>query len=234
MKRITKGSEPESLSAWKSDNVTVPQNLRYGAIPTQVKSAIKHQMLREQGFLCAYTMIRLPDSGGCHIEHVEPQSQSRARGDYQKEIDYENMLSCFPPGRTYKNYPFGACRKGGTYVSSINFVWPTSLDIENKFKYRYDGSVIAENDDPTAASTIQILGLNHPQIRDMRRAAIEAAGISRFSDAPLSAVDARELSRAFLDLDSDGRLPEFCFAVSQVALQYAEQEEVSAASDNPI
>ena len=59
MKRVIKGKEPSALTAWKAENHDSPQNLDYGNLPGNILEKIKDQMLKEQGYLCGYTMRRL-------------------------------------------------------------------------------------------------------------------------------------------------------------------------------
>lgn len=217
MRRIIKEAEPIALAEYKVNNASVPQNLRYNCLTNIEKTAIKAQMLREQRYLCAYLMIRLSSIDECRIEHIEPQSQSQER-----ELDYSNMLVCFPQGRNSQFYPYGECHKAGIFITQENFVSPTDATVENRFEFAYDGSVRGR--DMIATSTIEILGLDHDQLKDIRRASIEAAGVSRFSDTPLSAEEAQQLAAAFQVPDGSGRLPEFCVAIAQVARRYAELE----------
>ncbi len=215
MRRIIKGQEPEELRRWKE--AEVPQNLTYDNMPKAAKSGVKCQMLAEQGYLCAYTMQRIPTPDGCHIEHVVPRNQ-----DPLLQISYSNLLACTPsdtPGHRPKggNYPFGAQEKGGTPIDENNFVSPLREDVERRFRYAADGSVKPLGNDGAAESTIKILRLDHPQLVDLRKAAIEEC----VWDADLSADKAEELSRTIMTVDAAGRIPEFCLAISQVAFWYA-------------
>jgi uncharacterized protein (TIGR02646 family) len=170
MRRITKGPEPAEVAAWKEQNATTPQNLTYTNMP---KTAARAQMLTEQGYLCAYTMLRIDAQNECHIEHIEPQNQSPNRS-----IDCSNMLACFPgnvppPGWT-PQFPYGAQSKGGSHVNDNNFVSPLHKDVELRFTYTASGAVKGTDaTDLAAASTIQMLNLNDSQLSDLRKAAIE-------------------------------------------------------------
>lgn len=218
MRRIVKGSEPEELRHWKEENAEVPQNLIYENMP---KVAIKLQMLSEQGHLCAYTMQSIPTEDDCHIEHVVPQNQPN-RPPYS-DIDYNNLLACFPGARPptgwNPKYPYGAQKKNGIHVNQNNFVSPLQEDVEHRFHYAADGSVEPAVGDNAADSSISILGLNHKQLVELRRAAIEERILDR--DIPLSPEDAEALAVQILTFDSRGRLAEFCLAISQVAAWYA-------------
>lgn len=218
MKRIIKGEEPEELRKWKEENAEIPQNLIYGNMP---KVGVKLQMLAEQGYLCAYTMRAVPTPDDCHIEHVIPQNQPNQPP--QLDIDYRNLLACFPGKRPPPNwnpkYPYGADRKGGVHIDEKNFVSPLRADVEDRFHYAYDGSIKAADDDNAADQTIRVLRLDHGQLADLRKAAIEERVLD--SDPPLSATDAEALSVEIMARNSTGRFPAFCLAISQVAAWYA-------------
>lgn len=215
MRRIVKGLEPEELGHWKAENAETPQNLTYGNMP---KTQVKLQMLGEQGYLCAYTMERIQTAEDCHIEHVIPQSQPNQPPGHQ--IDYNNLLACIPsntPGHRplIDRFPYGAPRKGGTHINENNFVSPLEEDVEHRFQYAADGKVASSDD--AAASTITMLSLNHTQLSDLRKAAIE----ERIWETSLSADEAEVLSHTIMTADSAGRIAEFCLAISQVAAWYA-------------
>lgn len=216
MRRIIKGPEPVALRKWKDENRGIPENLAYGALHGHETRAIRRQMLQEQGYLCAYTMQRIQDVDDCHIEHLIPQSQDDNGG-----LDYENMLACFPgvkpPPEWNPKFPYGAQKKGGTWITDTNFVSPLSVDVENRFRYAVGGSVGATGVDAAASSTIEILGLDHPDLCELRKAAIE----ERVLDASLTAEEALELATSIRSADSSGMFPEFCVAIAQICFWYA-------------
>jgi uncharacterized protein (TIGR02646 family) len=83
---IKKGKEPH---AWKQYRTT--PGARYQAIPELVES-----LLREQGYLCAYCMRRIPvaDPGTTEdhrVEHLLPRTTHP-----EHELDYQNMVVCCP------------------------------------------------------------------------------------------------------------------------------------------
>jgi uncharacterized protein (TIGR02646 family) len=224
MKRIVKGAEPEELSKWKEDNADVPQNLRYGSLHGNVTRAIRQQMLTEQGFICAYTMQRIQTADDCHLEHLVPQSQPPKSHD--RDLEYTNMLACFPgtqldPNRPPRDWspqlPYGARHKDQTNIDENNFVSPLSDDVETRFLYDAIGFVHSSVNDPAASNSIEILKLNHGILRDLRRAAID----ERVFETPLSATAAEKLAVSITTPDSAGIIPEFCVAISPVCIWYA-------------
>jgi uncharacterized protein (TIGR02646 family) len=220
MKKIVKGQEPEALRLWREKNASIPENLKYdrGNWPTR---AVKVQMLVEQGHLCAYTMQSIQTEDHCHIEHVIPQSQPGQPPHL--DIDYRNLLACSPgnkpPPSWNAKYPYGAQSKGATNINENNFVSPLREDVEHRFHYGPNGSVNGSTDDPAAESTIRILNLNHPQLVELRKAAINERVLD--ADPPLSSEELGTLSVGIMAANSSGRFPEFCLAISQVAEWYA-------------
>jgi uncharacterized protein (TIGR02646 family) len=220
MKRVLKGAEPAELRRWKEDNLNVPQNLTYGALGGAVNRAIRQRMILEQGYLCAYTMVRIDSIDDSHVEHIVPQSQQPI--SHERDIDYQNMLACYPgrapdPRRFNVRYPYGARCKNGAPVDEANFVSPLQENVESRFTYAANGTVGADGNDIPALNSIKLLRLNHGILNDLRRAAID----ERVFAEPLSAQDVAELADVAMMADSTGKLPEFCLAISQTAKWYA-------------
>jgi hypothetical protein len=76
-----------------------------------------------------------------------------------------------------------------------------------------DGSVESAANDIAAASTIALLRLNHDQLTELRKAVID----ERILDVDLSADEADAVSRSVMATDDEGRIAEFCLAISHVA-----------------
>jgi len=220
MKCVRKGKEPAALRAWKRANHQTPGNLVYGGVgfPTD---ALKVQFLKEQGHICAYTMKRLSTPSDGHIEHIQPRSLNP-----DLTLDHRNMVVCFPPNGGDVSPGYGAPIKANALVDNTTFVSPLSTRCEVAFSYGLDGNVkAADPNDRAASRTIDILRLDHPALMELREAAIKGFGIRRVSADPLSAAEARRLSREILKADRNGFLPEFCMAIQQVAVKYAQSEE---------
>lgn len=230
MRSITQLGEPVELANWKQAMQTSPQNLNYDNLPSGEKDAIKAHLLKEQGYLCAYTMMRLRDVVDCHIEHIQPQSAAP-----NLDLDYSNMAACFPKDGGNVSHGFGAPVKAGTSVTpNNNFVSPHSANCEQRFFYDTKGHVCAATGDAAAKQTIQTLRLDHDTLVDLRRRAIETYGLTlRHSSARRqrvlkSATDARRFATEVMQLGADGYLEPFCVALSQAALEYAVKEEARA------
>lgn len=222
MRFIAKGAEPRALIDWKLANKNTPENLNYGGggFP---RDAVKDVLLHEQGYLCAYTMKAIPSRDGCHIEHIIAQSVGTIG---REDIDYRNMLACFPPSNSAGECPYGAHCKDAYNVTTEPFLSPLNSSVRNLFRFLDDGLVEGRNE--AAIASIDVLKLNFPSLRNDRAAAIRGFLLRRNKKA-LSAAEARRLATRVVTPDANGRLPAFCEAVSQAALRYAEKEERKAA-----
>jgi hypothetical protein len=107
MRRIRKTNPPASLRNWIDANRQLP-NFNYDALPTGVKADLKEQLLAEQGFLCAYTGRGVADDDS-HIEHLKPQNKCESGED----VNYRNLVACFPVDGGDVSYGYGAPVKGG-------------------------------------------------------------------------------------------------------------------------
>jgi uncharacterized protein (TIGR02646 family) len=219
------------LIQWKADNKATPQNLVYngGGFPAE---AIRQSLLAEQGHLCAYTMRRLKTArecladgqdttASCHIEHILPQSRKMPGED----IDYQNMVACFPPSQSQAACAFGAQKKADFDPSDGGFVSPRSNDAESNFVFNADGSIHGTTADGT--TTIQILALDHASLTNDRAAAIKGWLSPR--GKPLGARQARRLMQELQKTDEQDCLQPYCEAVIQVLRKHATREERRAA-----
>jgi len=84
MRAIEKGQPPKELIEYKQQ----PGAEYDGPNFTPVKDAIREQLLKEQGYLCAYCMKRI-DVYNMKIEHWQSQSNYS-----DAQLDYNNMLAC--------------------------------------------------------------------------------------------------------------------------------------------
>lgn len=220
MRHISKTEAPNDLGEWINlTRARAPQNLTYDAIPGEIKDKIRTSLLREQRWLCAYTMIALRDESACHIEHLLAQSTHPA-----EQVKYTNMTACYPGSQVNsKGCGYGAHAKAGCNIDEVEFVSPLSPSCEARFEYRNDGTI--SGIDPAAISTVKLLKLDHPALRRMRAAAVKAAGFTNQADNVASIQEARAfLKKCKSELPSE-RLPEFCVALAQIGQRYIEKKE---------
>jgi hypothetical protein len=220
---IAKRGEPRALIDWKLANRDTPQNLKYGRAGFP-REAVIDALLLEQGYLCGYTMKSIASRDGCHIEHIIAQSEGTQGVE---DIDFGNMLACFPPSNSAIECPYGAKRKDDYDVLTKPFLSPLNASVQHAFHFRDDG--IIESGTEEAAASITVLNLNCAALKNDRAAAIRGFLLRRNRRKVLSAAEARRLAAEVLRPNADGRLTAFCEALSQAALRYAEKEERRAA-----
>lgn len=231
MRSITKGEQPEALIRWRADNAAVPQNLVYGegGFPGE---AVRRSLLAEQFHLCAYTMRQLKTAAqceaqdrdtqaSCHIEHLWPQCRKVAGED----IDYQNMVACYPPSQSKVACEFGAHAKADFDPSTGGFVSPLTANAEAHFSFDERGGIEGRTED--GRSTVQVLKLDHPSLVNDRAAVIK--GTLQPKGKKLTAQAARRLAEQVLKPDAHLALPAHCVAIAQTALAHADREERRAA-----
>jgi hypothetical protein len=231
MRTITKRGQPSALTQWKAANAASPQNLFYGGggFPGE---DVRQSLLTEQFHLCAYTLRQLKTAAACevdgqnttascHIEHLLPQCRKVAGED----IDYQNMVACYPPSQLKIACEYGAPAKADFDPSTGRFVSPLSPAAENHFSFDERGGITGVTAD--GASTVKVLKLDHKALVNDRAALIKGYLLPR--GKKVSAQAARRLAHEVLRADAQQRLPAYCVAIAQTALLYAQREDRRAA-----
>lgn len=248
MRSLNNKTEPRELLNWKLDNRLIPENLVYNRAGFPAE-AVRCALLAQQYYLCAYTLIRLkkPEKcdvnhqtrESCHIEHILPQTRGelikrQRTGEIVKEvinftpgedIDFHNMVACYPPSMSSTHCEFGAQYKGDyDPYDHPDFLSPLTPSIESHFTFSTNGHIESETE--KGQETIRALQLDHTELCCWRKEVINGAiypkGIHR---DPISAADARRLANNVLQPSPDGRLRDFCVAIHQVALKHADKLE---------
>ncbi|WJS96777.1 hypothetical protein NYQ10_10050 [Flavobacterium johnsoniae] len=223
MKRITKGDEPASFIQTKLENEKAGIQMRYDTgLGTAERKPIKKALLKEQGFICAYTLKRI-GLDSCHIEHLKPEELCRNHMEEGIEtvsdLDYSNMVACFPkvaPKGIPKHKYFGAIKKDDNWVNNgDDYILPLQTNCEDHFKYTKSGDVEGVTD--RGNNTIELLGLRHPILIEDRKNAID-----KFigKAAPIKKA---KTTQAISEIDkiSGGKYAEFC-----IPLKHALQEHL--------
>jgi uncharacterized protein (TIGR02646 family) len=238
MKYINKSSQPKELRQW-FDEVPVDDNgerinCDYGnGLPSVVKQLVKKNLLKEQGWLCCYTGIRINDKKS-HIEHLKPQSICKEEGNYE-DVNYNNLLAAYPKGEC----PFGARYKKHWYHTDL-FITPLNRQCETKFLFDMEGRISAadieekavedtnnknkKQEKSPAETTIENLKLDHPLLTEMRLEAINEVFFpdnKKLSEAKLRTI----VENGYSQPDKEGRYPHFCFVIEQVALEILRKTE---------
>ncbi len=168
MRTIRKGVEPPSLTKHRCAAHADYDNY-------QDKDTLREYLVREQRGLCCYCMGRLrADAESMKVEHWRDQSSHPA-----EQLDYRNLLGACLGG---EGQPFAQqhcdTRKGDRPLSR-NPADPAHY-VEHLIRYGTDGT-IASDDAAFDEELNQVLNLNHPFLRNNRKATLDGflAGASR-------------------------------------------------------
>ncbi len=167
MIHIEKGNEPQALTRYKKQ-----VGAYYDGCP---KEDIRHSLLQEQGFLCAYCMRRI-DETNMKIEHWESQSSIDAKNENdrssaeKKKLDYHNMLGVC--SGTWDGVAETTCdsHKGNAPLT-INPL--QKRDIE-RIAYEERTGKIYSNDERLNQDLDQTLNLNITLLKENRKQALQA------------------------------------------------------------
>lgn len=158
---IKKGKEPLSLTSYKKE----PHAYFDGCN----KNDIRQNLLKEQGYLCAYCMRRINENN-MKIEHWYPESMlTETEG-----LDYNNMLGCCSGHMEGHKGEDDTCdTHKGNQTITIN---PIKYSMINEIKYRtksgeiYSDNIQIEND---LNKTLN-LNSNKHLLKENRKAVIDA------------------------------------------------------------
>lgn len=221
MKRIIKSHAPTELTDWCDENKDI--NHTYNdLLGHDAHDALKDKLLKEQGLLCAYTGRAIKEEIS-HVEHIKPQTKCAEWED----VEYRNVVACFPADGGDKSYGYGAPIKGGKW-DAAKFISPLVDDCERRFRFAWSGHIYPFPDDHEAAKyTIEVLKLDNEELRKLRKARIDGFfGFGTKSKIrPLSIPEAK-MAHANIDLvNANGQFQEFCFVLKQLLPKYIAQGE---------
>lgn len=204
MRLIAKGREPSELVTYRQQ----PGAEYDGAGFNEVKQSVRDALIRDQMSLCCYCEARVDATADrMNIEHWEPQSLASAR-----QLDWKNLLAACKgsPGT-------GAKGKHCDHQKDNDRI---TLDPQRDLHVRTlsfgaDGT-LRSSDDTLQADIDTRLHLNLPQLRALRKGAVDAL-VSYFrrrhpGEFPVHALR-RELER-HTHPDASGSLPRYSSAVA--------------------
>lgn len=139
MRKIDKGVEPPSLTAWKRDH---PRE-KYADLPPAERQAIRHACALEQNYLCGYCCNAISgESEDTVNEHVEAQKLAPNR-----TVDFGNIIaSCTAPHQC-----------DDEHRSQALPLTPLMSECEQELRYKLSGRVEGLTD--RAKETIRVLNL---------------------------------------------------------------------------
>jgi uncharacterized protein (TIGR02646 family) len=209
MRWIQKQTEPRQLTEWRS-RYSKDINFGYNLLRQDHDTikAVHTALLTEQGWLCAYTGIRI-EVQSSHIEHVKPQTHCQE----SETVTYTNIVACHPAPNQSRKTPYGAHQKDNWPQPSEEhlFVSPLDQTCDRRFTYTLKGKIKPQDGDLAANATIIKLGLDHLELEEYRRAAIQGT-LGKENNLPLK--DAKQRLKK-LQNQTSGKLEPFCFAIVQ-------------------
>ena len=169
MIEIKKGKEPYELLAYRKKSGANYDDM-------DCKPIVLESLMREQGYLCAYCMRRIPEERElpagvkpATIEHWEAQSKT---GE-DKRLDYSNMLAVCAGNRGCGDKKNMTCdaRRGNMPLT----VDPRKAEIISQISYRNNGEIFSVNPD-IDRDLNEILGLNNEVVSlpQSRKSALDA------------------------------------------------------------
>lgn len=216
MKHIIKTPPPREYADW-CKQVKGKENEDYRRVHSNERKPLKLSLIREQGALCAYTLKRI-DLTTCHVEHIKPETVCRAekRGS---DLDYGNMVACFPKDDLIKPYRYGAKQKDDWWEEDgKQFLSPLTPRCESLLSFDIKGKIIAVNGDADAKKTIEVLKLDHATLVEERRRSIREFIYGKDGATQLSEAKARRAISEIIKRNKNGNFYEFCVPI-QCALR---------------
>jgi len=218
MKHIQKAGSPYGYSQWCAA-VAGTNKADYREIQATEKQVLLEALIREQGALCAYTMRRI-GADSAHVEHIKPESRCRTDRP-ESDLDYGNMVACFPREGMKRAYRYGAQKKDNWWENDgADFVSPLHPTCEYRFRFDLDGAIVAVHNDPAALVTIKILALDHKSLTEDRKRVIEEFIYGTQGNDPLSPASAQRAIQTICDRDTQGLFYEFCIAIRDALNAY--------------
>ena len=222
MKKIVKRQEPASFIKFKQENEKAGVKLRYDTdLGSGERKPIKEALLKEQGYICAYTLKRIALTS-CHIEHLKPEELCRKHMEEGvttvSDLDYNNMVACFPK-EAHKGIPnekyFGAIKKGNTWVNDgKDYILPLHPNCEDHYEYSKSGGVKGASE--KGENTIALLALDHLVLIEERKKAIDG-----FIGIAYPIKKAKTL-QAISEIDklNNGKFIEFCIPLKHALKEH--------------
>ncbi len=158
MIHINKGTEPREWTAKKAT-----PGFKYEAIPE-----LRNALLREQGYICAYCMRRIPTpvndpsaNETSKIEHIQSQKNSP-----ELKEDYSNMAICCP-GNLLGTPHCDTSKKDSNLSFNIY-----NSDLQKSISYSSKDGSISSNRNDWNIDIQNVLNLNHSLLKKSRNAAL--------------------------------------------------------------
>lgn len=213
MKKIDKENSPKWFETWKQDFKNT--NSREAHYKNDFSSdnsdgetrrrKLRKQLVEEQGYICCYCMKKI-SLNASHIEHFWPQTAFP-----QIDLDYNNMFAPCNGYVTISTDEHCGHKKEDWWEKDM--ISPTETEIEQMFKYSFDGkihSVPGKSTANIAQKMITQMGLDSYHLERNRRKAIESSEF--FEEEEYSHEDIRDFINYYSNKDNGAYVP-YCMAI---------------------
>ena len=171
MIEIRKTREPHALTVYRKTEGATYDGM-HGAKTENTDDDVYHVTLaslaKEQGYICAYCMRKIPQKKGnppMTIEHIKPQSEAAE----EERLDYGNMLAVCNGNRNSNDNNSKTCDASrGAKTMVVNPLIARTLET---IRYKPDGTIISP-DESVNEDLSRTLNLNAPFLKECRKAAL--------------------------------------------------------------
>jgi len=198
---ITKRSEPKTLQHYRLQDGTVFDGKDF----TQVKQAIRDQLVAEQGYLCAYCMSRIePDGPHMKVEHWYSRNKYPAQ-----QLTYANLLGCCYGNEGQPDAHAHCDTKKHNEDLLFNPAEPSHYP-RLMIHYEFNGTIKSDNAQ-FDRQLDDVLNLNYSRLKENRAGVWNAVtkALKTYSGTATCAQVEALLSK-WQRKDSDGKLKEYC------------------------
>ncbi len=172
MIEIRKIREPHVLTVYRKTEGATYDGM-HGAKAEKTDDDVYHVTLaslaREQGYICAYCMRKIPQKKAdppMTIEHIKPQSGATE----EERLDYGNMLAVCNGNRNSKDNNSKTCDASrGSKPMVVNPLKARTLDT---IRYKSDGTITSA-DERINENLNHTLNLNYAPLKECRRRVLE-------------------------------------------------------------
>ncbi|MCM1139670.1 MAG: TIGR02646 family protein [Muribaculum sp.] len=194
---IVKTKEPNS---WTLHRLT--PGAKYEATPD-----LRHSLLTDQGFICAYCMRRIEDDGSAtRIEHVTPQS---ALASEAERMDYSNMVICCAGDIEGEQHDRTHCdrHKGNDLIHFS----PLDNYASSTIRYKSDGTI--ESSDIAIDKNLNtVLNLNVSTLK-LNRKSVKDGLVRQLGKKEWKKADLEKILVKYTSKDKDGKFIPYCGVV---------------------
>ena len=137
------------------------------------------------------------------------------------DLDYRNLLACFPKEGMLVHNRYGAQAKGDWWENNgSEFISPLVPNCESHFKFNLKGEIGSTRNNVRASKTINVLKLDNKSLTEDRKRAITEFIYGEEGVNPISKNEAQRVLSALSKKNAEGNFVEFCTAIQHGIDEY--------------